>query len=103
MSNVIRLDFGQKRADETPHDAVFVFQALHVFSDAARYRVCLMHDEAAPEGDVLKVVVGEVSGCDFEPVCVVLNSPEGRSEAATVGMAILRTLEVIECAPSTTG
>jgi len=100
MSNVIRPDFGQKRADESPYDAVFVFHALHVFGDAGGYRVCLAHDEEAAEGDVLKVVVGAVGGCEFEPVCVLPSTPEGRNEAATVGLAILRTLEMIEGAAS---
>ncbi|WP_336488751.1 hypothetical protein [Methylobacterium nigriterrae] len=103
MSNVIRPDFGRKPADESPGEAPFVFQALHVFGDAAGYRVCLVHDEGAAEGDVLKVVVGRVGGCDFEPVSILPNTQDGRSDAASVGLAILRTLEIIENAPSSAG
>jgi|SRR4051794_38428607 hypothetical protein len=95
MGDVIRPRFGQERGHESPRDVVAVFQALHVFGDAAGYRVCLVHDPDASEGDVFKVLVGEVNGCDFEPVSLLPATPEGKCKAVTVGLAILRTLELI--------
>jgi hypothetical protein len=95
MGDVIRPWFGHKRGHESSCEVVAVFQALHVFGDAAGYRVCLVHDPDASEGDVFKVLVGEVSGCDFEPISLLPATPEGKSEAVTVGLAILRTLELI--------
>src|SRR3954453_7575918 len=95
MGDVIRPEFGQRRGDESPREVVAVFQALHVFGDAAGYRICLVHDPSAPEGDVLKIVVGEETGCECEPVSILPTTPEGKSEAMTVGLAILRTLELI--------
>jgi hypothetical protein len=96
MGDVVRPEFGQKRDGKRPREAEVVFQALHVFGDAAGYRICLIRDARGPERDVLKVVAGQVIGCEYEPVAILPNTPAGWSEATTAGMAILRTLEMIE-------
>src|SRR5689334_17065843 len=95
MGDVVRPEFGHKRGDAGLRDAEVVFQALYVFGDAMGCRICLIRDEATPVGDMLKVVAGPIGGCEYETVAVLPNTPAGRNEAATVGMAILRTLELI--------
>jgi hypothetical protein len=96
MGDVVRPEFGQKRDGKRRREAEVVFQPLHVFGDAAGYRICLIRDAGGPEGNVLKVVAGQVRGCEYEPVATLPNTPAGWSEATTAGMAILRTLGMIE-------
>ena len=98
MGKVIRPSFGSKGAanDGSADDTRTVFAAVHVFGDARGCRVSIIHDDEDPLGDVLKVVVGKVESNEVEAVAIVPASREGKREAVTVGLAVLRTLELLE-------
>ena len=98
MGKVIRPNFGSKGAgnDSSTGDTRTVFAAVHVFGDARGCRVSIIHDDEDPLGDVLKVVVGKVESDEVEAVAIVPASREGKREAVTVGLAVLRTLELLE-------
>lgn len=97
MSNVIRANFGAK-ADAPPQreEPAVEHHPVRVFGQAAGYAVALLQDDAAPEGPVLKIVVGLLSGNTVETVAILPATPEGATDADVTGMAILRTLEVVE-------
>ena len=98
MGKVIRPNFGSKGAgnDGSTGDTRTVFAAVDVFGDARGCRVSIIHDDEDPLGDVLKVVVGKVESDEVEAVAIVPASREGKREAVTVGLAVLRTLELLE-------
>lgn len=98
MGSVIRPDFGRKGtgSGSSTDDTRTVFAAVHVFGEARGCRVSIIHDEDDPLGDVLKVVVGEVGSDEVEAVGIVPATREGKREAVTVGLAVLRTLELLE-------
>ena len=98
MGKVIRGNFGSKGTgpDGDNGDTWTVFAAVHVFGDARGCRVSIIHDEEDPLGDVLKIVVGEVGSDEVEAVAIVPASREGKREAVTVGLAVLRTLELLQ-------
>lgn len=96
MGEVIRPEFGATDRGGNRGHRWTVFAAVHVFGDAGGCRVSIIRDEADPVGDVLKVVVGEVGSDEVEAVAVLPMSLEGKREAVTVGLAVLRTLELVE-------
>ncbi len=99
MSNVIRPDFGARQkpaASEASAEAAPEYRPLRVFGQAASYTVALIQDEDERAGSVLKVVVGPETGNEVEAVAILPATPEGDADAEVVGMAILRTLEMIE-------
>ena len=103
MSNVIRPTFGARpKPDDTDAPpavaSVTRHRALRVFGQAAGYEVALIHDEDTPQGPVFKVVVGPEDGGEVEAVAILPDTPEGDADAEVIGMAILRTLEVIDVA-----
>ncbi|KAB1070551.1 hypothetical protein [Methylobacterium planeticum] len=100
MSNVIRPDFGGKRRNEPAADDAQmvdaqVVEALALYGEEAGYRVGLVQDDTGPEGLVFRVFVGACALDDVETVAVLPPTPEGRVEADAIGLAILRTLEII--------
>src|SRR4051794_33228707 len=95
MSNVIRPDFGSKRNSEPSSGDGQVVEALCIYGEEAGYRVGLVQDDSEPEGPVLRVFVGLAAGNDVEAVAVLPPTPEGRVDADAIGLAILRTLEII--------
>ena len=68
----------------------------YVFGDARGCRVSIIHDEDDPLGDVLKVVVGKAESDEVKAVAVLPASREGKREAVTAGLAVLRTLELLD-------
>jgi len=100
MGSVITANFGRKStgsgSDSSADDTRTVFAAVHVFGEARGCRVSIIHDEEDPLGDVLKIVVGEMGSDEVEAVAIVPASREGKREAVTVGLAVLRMLEMLE-------
>ena len=100
MSNVIRPTFGAPReaASEpavTPASPEARYEPLRVYGTAAGYLVALLRDDAAPEGPVVKVVVGPDGGNSVEAVAILPATPEGEADADMAAMAVLRALEVL--------
>ena len=96
MGEVVRPEFGARNRGTNRSGTCTVFAAVHVFGEAGGCRVSIIHDETDPVGDVLKVVVGEVGSDEVEAVAVLPASIDGKREAVIVGLAILRTLEMME-------
>jgi len=96
MGEVIRPDFRGKSGGARCGREGPVFEALHIFGEVAGNGVYLVHDAAAPEGGVFKVVIGQVSSDEGDAVANLPATPAGRAEAIRIGLAILRTLELIE-------
>ena len=103
MSNVIRPTFGAPRgaASEpavTPASPEARYEPLRVYGIAAGHIVALLQDDAAPEGPVVKVVVGPEGGNTVEAVAILPATPEGEADADMAAMAVLRALEVLAAA-----
>ena len=96
MGELIRPDFRRKSGGASGDDQRPVFEALHIFGEAAGYGVYLIHDVAAPHVGVFKVVVGQVSSEEADAVANLSATTESKAEALTIGLAILRTLKLIE-------
>lgn len=99
ISNVIRPTFGARpKPDNAPPTVASVteLRALRHFGQAAGYEVTLVQDEDTRLGPVFKVVVGPSDGRVVEAVAILPATPEGDADAEVVGMAILRTLELME-------
>ncbi len=103
MDNVIRPTFGSRTSQAgsrsgprsgapAPTEAA---QVLRLLGHAGGYRVGLVEDADAPEGPVLRVVLGPEAGEVVEAVAVMPATPEGAVDAEMVGMAVLRTLEIV--------
>lgn len=100
MTNIIRPTFGQPRRPEPePENRVEVL-TQRVYGEAGGCRVCLVHDEAAPEGDVYKVVAGLLLDDEVSTVAILPATPEGEVDAEIVALAILRTLGMLEARSS---
>ncbi|AWN44798.1 hypothetical protein U8607_15330 [Methylobacterium durans] len=95
MSNVIRPDFGKTRRAEAPPDTRRAAEAICLYGEEAGYRVGLVADESEPQGPVLTVFVGALGSDEVEAVAVTPATPEGRTDADAIGLAILRTLEIV--------
>ena len=95
MRNVIRPHFGSKRNDEPSRDDGQVIEALCIYGEEAGYRVGLVQDDGEPEGPVLQVFVGRLDSTNVEAVAILPTTPEGRVDADAIGLAILRTLEIV--------
>ena len=96
MGSIIRPRFGGIPSDGGRNDAPVRFKFVRGIGQAGGYRVTLIRDYGAPEGDVYKVVVDEGEGGFVEPVASVPATPFGEHDAGVIGLAILRTLEAIE-------
>lgn len=102
MDNVIRPTFGSRgpRSGSGPGTrpeppAPAETHPLRLLGHAGGYRVGLVEDADGPEGPVLRVVLGPESGDAVEAVAVMPRTPEGAVDAEMVGMAVLRTLEIV--------
>ncbi|WP_336486618.1 hypothetical protein [Methylobacterium nigriterrae] len=95
MSNVIHPNFGSRGREEHQAETVQVIEAVSLYGEEAGYRVGLVQDDSGPEGSVLRVFVGEVDSDEVEAVALTPATPEGRIDADAIGMAILRTLEIL--------
>jgi hypothetical protein len=97
MSNIIRPVFGAPKPNAGPSmDAPVVeYTPVRIFGPAAGYTVALIGDDDQKLGPVFKVVVGPSAGNKVEAVAILPATPEGEADADVVGMAILRTLELI--------
>ena len=89
--NVIRPAFGARRPPIAPDSAQ---PPLRVLGTGAGHRVGLIRDPSAEEGDVIRVVVGPEDEPVVETVALLPAADDG--EAERIGLAILRTLEVLE-------
>jgi hypothetical protein len=96
MDNIIRPTFGAPRRTEQPDDRRVQVLTQRVYGEANGCRVCLVHDEAAPEGEVYKVVVGFLTDDEVSTVAILPVTPEGDADSEIVALAILRTLAMIE-------
>ncbi|MCJ2054191.1 hypothetical protein [Methylobacterium sp. J-070] len=91
--NVIRPAFGTPRAPREPASAQ---PPLRILGTGAGHRVGLIRDPAAEEGDVFRVVVGPEDEAVVETVALLPAAEGAEVEAERIGLAILRTLEVVE-------
>jgi len=96
MDNIIRPTFGQPRRTEPQPETRVEVLTQRVYGEAGGCRVCLVHDEAAAEGDVYKVVAGLVVDDEVSTVAILPATPEGEVDAEIVALAILRTLGMLE-------
>ncbi|NEU13258.1 hypothetical protein G3T14_14120 [Methylobacterium sp. BTF04] len=96
MDNIIRPTFGKPRPEDSLDDRRVQVVTQRVYGEAGGCRVCLVHDDAAPEGDVYKVVVGFLSEDEVSTVAILPATPEGDTDAEIVALGILRTLAMIE-------
>ncbi|MDO9429504.1 MAG: hypothetical protein Q7T93_22100 [Methylobacterium sp.] len=96
MDNIIRPTFGQPRRAEPDDESRVQVLTQRVYGEAGGCRVCLVHDEATPEGDVFKVVAGLLTDDEVSTVAILPATPEGEVDAEIVALAILRTLGMIE-------
>lgn len=96
MDNIIRPNFGKPRPEESPDERRVQVVTQRVYGEAGGCRVCLVHDEDAPEGDVYKVVVGFLTDDEVSTVAILPATPEGDTDAEIVALGILRTLAMIE-------
>ncbi|MBX9932422.1 MAG: hypothetical protein K2Y56_12920 [Methylobacterium sp.] len=96
MDNIIRPAFGKPREARAAIDSRVEVTTERVYGEANGYRVCLVRDEDAVEGSVLKVVVGKLSGMEVSTVAVLAAGSEGEVDAELVALAILRTLSLVE-------
>jgi hypothetical protein len=96
MDNIIRPTFGQPRRPEQQPETRVEVLTQRVYGEAGGCRVCLVHDEAAAEGDVYKVVAGLVVDDEVSTVAILPATPEGEVDAEIVALAILRTLGMLE-------
>ena len=76
---------------------------LCLYGEEAGYRVGLVQDESGPEGSVFRVFVGRLDSNDVEAVAILPCTPEGRTDADAIGLAVLRTLEIVGRGPEDTG
>jgi len=96
MDNIIRPTFGQPRRTEPQPETRVEVLTQRVYGEAGGCRVCLVHDEAAAEGDVYNVVAGLVVDDEVSTVAILPATPEGEVDAEIVALAILRTLGMLE-------
>lgn len=99
MTNILRPNFGGRSREAEPSEAIDAGdekQPFHVYGTAAGYIVALLEDTRGPEGQVLKVVVGPAAGNAIEAVAVMPASDEGRIDADTTALAVLRALDIVE-------
>lgn len=94
MDNVIRPTFGRKAPEPRAHPREDEHE-LRLLGQAGGFRVGLIEDETGPEGPSFKVVVGPCPGDTVEAVAVTPATQAGRIDAEMVGMAVLRTLELV--------
>ena len=96
MDNVIRPTFGSQRRTQDPDEPRVQVTTERVYGEANGYRVCLVRDEEAAEGEVFKVVVGIVPGMEVSTVAILPATDGGAVDAELCALAILRTLSLIE-------
>ena len=96
MDNIIRPIFGQPRRTEPEDESRVEVLTQRVYGEAGGCRVCLVHDEGAPEGDVYKVVAGLLVDDEVSTVAILPATPEGDTDSEIVALAILRTLAMLE-------
>ncbi len=96
MTNVIRPTFGRPPKPRTMASEDTTHQPLRIYGDAAGHIVALMEDPDAPEGALLKVVVGPLAGNSVEAVAILPRTEVGEIDAELVGMAVLRALALTE-------
>ena len=96
MTNVIRPTFGRPPPSEDAVPDGTAHEPLRIYGEAAGHLVALVEDPGAPAGAVLKVVVGPLSGNHVEAVAVLPRTDAGEIDAELVGMAVLRTLALLE-------
>ncbi|TXN22446.1 hypothetical protein [Methylobacterium sp. WL9] len=99
MSNVIRPTFGARpKPEDVPPTIASVteLRAVRHLGQAAGYDVAMVRDEDTKQGPVSNVVVGLEAGSDVDVVAILPGTQEGEADAEVVGMAILRTLELLE-------
>ena len=94
MSNVIRPDFGRPAVSEAK-PAADEYRPLRTYGTAFGHVVALIRADAGPEGLALQVVVGPEAGNTVETVAVLPDTNEGETDAERIGLAILRTLEIL--------
>jgi hypothetical protein len=92
--NVIRPAFGVPRAPAPASEPDPAQAPLRVFGTGAGHRVGLIRDPSAPEGDVVRIVVGPEDEPEVETVALL--PADAEAEAERIGFAILRALEVVE-------
>ena len=96
MTNVIRPTFGRPPQPEAGAADETALEPLRIYGEAAGHVVALVADPGSPAGAVLKVVVGPLVGDRVEAVAVLPRTEAGEIDAERIGMAVLRTLEMLE-------
>ncbi|TXM93103.1 hypothetical protein FV222_22660 [Methylobacterium sp. WL103] len=96
MTNVIRPTFGRPPQPDAEVPEEIALEPLRIYGEAAGHVVALVADPGSQAGEVLKVVVGPLVGDRLEAVAVLPRTEAGEIDAERVGMAVLRTLELLE-------
>ncbi|TGE02357.1 hypothetical protein [Methylobacterium nonmethylotrophicum] len=104
MDNVIRPDFRRaatiragKDRDAKHREAkrrASPAQYVKSYGEIGHHAVSLVRERSSPQGDVYKVVIDSLGGRS-EPVGVEPATPDGLFDADLVGMAVVRTLEIL--------
>ncbi len=106
MDNVIRPDFQRatRARDEAPGDVPragrtgSLAQYVRCYGEIGTHAVSLVRDRASPKGDVYQVVIDTPDG-QIGPVGVEPATPDGMFDADRIGLAVVRTLELLARRP----
>ncbi len=111
MGNVIRPDFQRAAKDPAkrnpdrargearkPGRAGSPAQYVRCYGEIGTHAVSLVRDRASPEGDVYAVVIDTPDG-QIGPVGVEPATPDGLFDADRIGLAVVRTLELLARRP----
>ncbi|OAS27204.1 hypothetical protein [Methylobacterium platani] len=98
MDNVIRPDFqraakargGERKASCTAPAAQYV----KTYGEVGHHAVSLVRDRSSPQGDVYKVMI-DTPGGQIGPVGVEPATADGMFDVDLVGVAVVRTLELM--------
>ncbi|GJD49471.1 hypothetical protein OPKNFCMD_2202 [Methylobacterium crusticola] len=92
MDNVIRPVFRR----ESKARSVDRPDIVKSYGEVGSYTVSLVRDQLDEHGDVYKVVIGSAGGSSVGSVGIEPATPDGLFDSNLIGMAVLRTLELLE-------
>jgi len=104
MDNVIRPDFqraarARARSNETRAPrAASTAQYVKTYGEVGLYAVSLVRDRSGSRGDIYQVVIDGPGG-QVGPVGVEPATADGMFDADRIGMAVIRTLELVAGRP----
>lgn len=99
MDNVIRPDFRRaSKAGCSEHRASRAARYVKTYGEVGPYAVSLVRDSSGAQGDVYQVVIDAPGGL-IGPVGVEPATADGMFDADRIGMAVMRTLELLAGCP----